>query len=318
MLCAVPALRALRAGFPKAKIVLIGLPHAYDVTARFPQYVDKIIEVPGWPGLPEREPDFSRIPAFLAEAVSQWFDLALQMHGSGVITNQLTCLLGANAAYGFHERGQWCPDPQRFLPFLDGERETERLLRLVRHLGIAAEDTSLEFPLTPEEQGTADALAASHGLEPGRYVCLHSGASTPERRWPPERFAAVADALAEAGLTAVITGADEEAAETAAMRKSMRAQAVDLTGQTTLATLAGVVRQARLVVCNDTSVSHIAAALGVPSVVVFTASDPRRWAPADGETHRAVVADPANPAEADSSVLAEALSLLERGHVHAA
>jgi hypothetical protein len=109
------------------------------------------------------------------------------------------------------------------------------------------------------------------------------------RRWPVERFAAVADTLADAGLRVVITGSQDERDLAAALRARLRAPALDLSGATDLGTVAALVRGARLVVCNNTGVSHLAAALRVPSVVlIHDAREIARWAPLDAQLHRRV------------------------------
>src|SRR5690606_6854777 len=110
-------------------------------------------------------------------------------------------------------------------------------------------------------------VAEARDLRPGEYVCIHPGARAAERRWPAERFAAVADALAEKGLRIVLTGTADESPTTAAVARWMSTPAIDLAGRTSLGAMAALLQGARLVVCNDTGISHLAAALGVPSVV---------------------------------------------------
>ena len=109
------------------------------------------------------------------------------------------------------------------------------------------------------------------------------------RRWPPEHFARVGEALAAAGLRVVLTGTTEELPLTRAVAAAMKAPSLDLAGRTNLGSLAALVQGARLLICNNTGVSHLAAALRVPSVVIFHQQSERdRWAPLDRQRHRAV------------------------------
>jgi ADP-heptose:LPS heptosyltransferase len=310
LLCAVPALRALRAALPDAEVVLVGLPWAAAFVERFADYLDGLLEFPGYPGLPERTPQVEEVPAFLAAAQQRRFDLALQMHGSGTLTNSLTVLLGARLTGGFYVPGQFCPDPDRFLPYPDLEPEVRRCLRLVEFLGVPLQGDHLEFPLGDDDYEALHAIPEARQLQPGSYVCVHPGARSADRRWPPDRFVAVADALAARGLPVVLTGAPEEAPLTAAVARAMATPLLDLAGRTSLGALAALLKGARLVVCNDTGVSHVAAAVDAPSVVIFSASEMNRWAPLDRERHRTVSAR-AGATAAD--VLAQAEDLLQVG-----
>lgn len=327
LLCAVPALRALRAALPQAHITLIGLAWARDFVARFDHYLDDFIEFPGFPGLPERTFDARAFPDFLADAHARDFDLAIQLHGSGSFVNPLVVMLGARTNAGYFFPGEYCPDPERFLPYPDGLPEARRHLALMEYLGAPADDDRAEFPLRASDHAALAAVEQAADLRPGEYVCLHAGARYPSRRWGAERYAALGDELSRLGLRVVITGSDWEVELAAAVASAMRAPALNLAGRTDLAALAALLSGARLLVSNDTGVAHVAAGLRVPSVVVVTGSDTSRWAPLDRDRHRTVshrvdcqpcehvtcpIGHPCATELTPAAVLAVARSVLER------
>jgi len=306
LLVSIPALRAIRAGLPDAELVLVGLPWAREFVTRFPHLLDGFREFPGWPGLPEREPELDRIPRFLADMQAERFDFVIQLHGSGLIANEVCGRFGAGRTAGFYPAGGHCPDPRLYLPWPDHGLELRRLLALTEFLGFPTRGEHLEFPLGDADRHRAAGLTSSC---PGRFVCVHPGASVPERRWPADRFTAVADALAARGLQVVLTGTAGERGLTAGVAAGMAAPALDLAGKTDLGVGAAVIASARLLVCNDTGVSHIAAAVGTPSVVISTDDNPARWAPPDTARHR-VLSRPGGWPEVPE-VLAPALDLLD-------
>nr|WP_155745205.1 glycosyltransferase family 9 protein [Scytonema sp. UIC 10036] len=289
LLCAVPAMRAVRFAFPEAKITLIGLVWARSFVERFSHYLDDFLEFPGYPGIPEVAPPIHKIPQFFANVQQQCFDLALQMHGSGIVSNSFSVLLGARVNAGFYQPGQYCPDPNYFLPYPADQPEVSRHLRLMEYLRIPLQGDNLEFPLWQEDFLALQQIEAIQALKKGHYICVHPGASVPERRWSKELFAAIADTIAARGFQVVLTGTAPEASLTQSIAEMMQTKPIDLAGQTSLGAMAALLSQAVLLVCNDTGVSHLAAALQVKSVVIFSNSEPNRWAPLNRDRHRIVV-----------------------------
>jgi ADP-heptose:LPS heptosyltransferase len=286
LLCAIPALRGLRRAFPLSRITLIGLPWARAIAERFHTYFDAFMPFPGFPGFPEQRCNVSALPAFFERAQSRRFDLALQLHGSGGLSNPIVAMLGARLAAGYFRPGEFCPDAERFLPWRPEDHEIHRYLALLRALGIPADDPALEFPITEEDRADLRRATVGLGLDDGNYVVVHPGSQLPSRRWHPERFAAVADELAHSGYRVVLTGVEGERHLAQRVARAMRARSIDLTGKTKLGAAAALIDGAALLVSNDTGVAHIAGALGTPSVRVSCGGDDRRWAPLDGSLHR--------------------------------
>lgn len=310
MLCAVPALRALRTALPCARITLAGLPWAEQFAFRFRHYIDDFAAFPGHPAFPEQSVQEGHIPGFYCAMRARRFDLALQMHGSGEISNRVAHAFGARLLAGFVPGESAHHDSRRFLHYPKDGAEPLRLLRLVQHLGACAGTAALEFPITEEDREALRASRLTERLDNRGYFCVHPGARHRGKCWPLPCFAQVADALAEEyGLQPVLTGSPQETDLTATLAASMRTPALDTAGPLPIGAMAALVQGARLLVCNDTGVSHIAAGLKLPSVVVFSSADIRRWAPLDRELHRCLRDPEGIGAQA---VLTQARALLDR------
>jgi ADP-heptose:LPS heptosyltransferase len=128
---------------------------------------------------------------------------------------------------------------------------------------------------------------------PGRYAVLHVGASSPLKRWPPERWSALANEVASRGLAPVWSSGPGEEALVAAVARAREHRAY--AGTLDLAQLWHLLKQADLLVAPDTGVAHLGRVVGVPTVALFGpgsatlcgAGDFWRDAP-----YRAVIVDP--------------------------
>jgi ADP-heptose:LPS heptosyltransferase len=153
--------------------------------------------------------------------------------------------------------------------------EVERGLSLVATLGYRlpqGDDGSLRV--------RGDLAADVPDLGGGGYVVVHPGASVPARAWAPERHAALVGALADGGRRVVVTGGADERSLTSMVAGGRRAGVVDLGGRVDLAGLAGVLAGAGVVVVGNTGPAHLAAAVGVPVVSLFSPVVPAvRWRP---------------------------------------
>jgi heptosyltransferase-1 len=149
----------------------------------------------------------------------------------------------------------------------------------------------IDVPLDPHaSEPTSAAIAAAGGSR--RFIVINPGAAWPNKRWPAERFGALAAALRErVGLPSLITWgpAERELAEAVA---AASAGAASLAPATSVQDLAVLMREAALVVSGDTGPLHIAAAMATPLVGLYGPTWPERngpWDPNDVVISRAGV-----------------------------
>ncbi|MDL5160542.1 glycosyltransferase family 9 protein [Actinomycetospora termitidis] len=253
---AVPALRLLRRALPDAPCVLYG-----------PAWVR---DVPGFPVLPPPAGDAPRpiddVPLH-ASGGSPSPLVLVNLHGRGPESHaRLDALVpdGAvarrigHAAPGW-DGPPWTDDPTR--------PERRRWCDLLAACGLVSPD---------EAASAADDLRLPEPPPPNvgtGVTVIHPGAAFGSKRWPVERFAAVAGALADAGHDVVVTGGADEVALT------RRVPGRDLAGRTSIGDLCRLVAHARLVIAGDTGIAHVATAYGTPSVTLFGPVGPEQWGP---------------------------------------
>jgi ADP-heptose:LPS heptosyltransferase len=159
---------------------------------------------------------------------------------------------------------------------------------VVARLGCDVSDWRLElFPDPKAEASLAIKLeqAGYRGERP--LVGINPGASAPNKRWFPERFAQVADTLLKAGITVMVLGAKSDMPQVEAMRQAMHHPPLVLAGQLSLDELILCLGQLDVLVSGDTGPAHLAAAMGTPVVGLFGPSKARHFAPI-GEQHRII------------------------------
>ncbi|MBA9006108.1 glycosyltransferase family 9 protein [Thermomonospora cellulosilytica] len=258
-LTGVPAYRALRAAHPEHETVLAA-PSALAPLARLCGAIDRLLPTGElapieWAGPPP--------------------DVGVDLHGNGPASHELVAATGARTLMVYaseaapHEKGPWWDDD---------EHEVSRWCRLLEWWDIPADprDLLLDPPDVP---------APAEGA-----VVVHPGAAGGSRRWPADRYAAVARALTDMGERVVVTGSGRERplAHEVAERAGLSADAV-LAGRTGLAELAALVSRARLVVSNDTGMAHLGFAYARPSVTLYGPVSPALWGPPPGEPQHAVL-----------------------------
>ncbi|MVW73190.1 MULTISPECIES: glycosyltransferase family 9 protein [unclassified Bordetella] len=320
MLCSVPAFRALRRAFPQARIALVGLAGAREFVQRFSAYIDELLEFPGISAFPEQAANEAALPEFYRRMRDWRADVAIQLHGSGQQSNPIVEQFGADRWVGFVPRASdEMPGARMLWP--DTLPEIERYLALLRYAGLDdANESGLEFPCSEADQAEATRLLDEHSLDPDKIVLIHAGARLASRRWPISRFSAVARGLYQEGWRVALTGTAGERDMVHALRQQAAVPVADLSGRTHLGSMAALVRTSRLLVCNDTGVSHIAAAMKTPSVVVACGSDTRRWAPLDRRRHRVLAAEvPCRPCAYETCPFGHPCALaVSAAEVHAA
>ncbi|MGN6562268.1 MAG: glycosyltransferase family 9 protein [Thermomicrobiales bacterium] len=287
MLNITPALRALRARYPAARIDVLATRVGAAGLARSPHIDDVIIfdktlfDQVGGLASPRALLAGLRFALTLRR---RRYDVLVLLHHLittwGTLKYMVLALWsGAPVRAGLDNGRGWFLTHRARDRGFGAVNERRYWLDVVATLGAVSDDERPDFTVTDADRAAAQKLL---GPTSGPVIVIHptNGPYAPKRQWAPERFAAVADRLArEHGATIVLAGVASEAERIAAVERAMATPAINLAGRTELPVLAGLLQRADLVIGNDSAVCHLAAALGTPTLAIFGPANDRAWAP---------------------------------------
>jgi len=270
---AMPTLAALRARFPRIEVTWL-VKRQWAPLVEIIRGVDRVCAVErgvrGWLG---------QVPGLRAAR----FDVVVDLQGL-FRSGAMAWLTGCGRRIGFANAREGSP----FFYTQRVEVPTASMHAVDRYL-LAAEALGAERPTEPrfdfvdrpEDRRAVESLLAGTGMLPAStWIAMNVSARWETKRWPPRQFADTADRLSQArGLPIVFIGGPAERPDSQAVISLMRRKAVDLTGQTPVGLLPGLLRRAAVLVTNDSGPMHIAAAVGTPVVALFGPTDPLRTGP---------------------------------------
>ncbi|PYS84678.1 MAG: lipopolysaccharide heptosyltransferase II [Acidobacteria bacterium] len=280
----VPALRELRRALPGAHVTLATRAWAEGIFEGA-DFIDDLL-------INKRE---TRGAGMVRGEAREWrarrFDLAVLFPNA--FAPALVAALArvpVRLGYATQGRGLLLTHPLRVPVWRAGRHEVYYYLNIVAELERLLDGSSSNEPGEPRislevserRQDFARGLLREHGARLERPLVALCPGSTNSRakRWPAERFAALADMLVErAGADVFLVGAGEELDVSLEVARGMRNRPAVLTGRTDLAQTAALLSVADLLVTNDTGPAHVAAAVGCPVVVIFGPTNPATTRP---------------------------------------
>jgi len=277
----VPFLRNLRLAEPSAYIAWVVAPGSADVVKGIP-YVDELIY---WDpvtihadsrGTHRGWKDKWR---FIRELHSRRFDkvYVLKRSLSSAIMARLS---GAPERIGFDTEGRGLLLTRR-VPYRSDRHEVENFLEVLRADGVPVADDYLEAWLSPDEERFAGEFLESRGVQPGELlVGIHPFAANQTRAWHEDNFIAVANSLQERFRVRILLfGGSKDAEGAEYLRERITPAPVMAVGATSLRQSMALLARCRLLVCNDSGVMHLGAALGLPLVAIFGPQSPVKFGP---------------------------------------
>jgi heptosyltransferase-3 len=260
VLLTTPLIRSLKRAWPEAAIDALVFEGTRGILAGNPDLAN-VIAIPERPGIRET--------VALLRRLARRYDVALSTQSGDRPT--FYAWAAGRRSVGFVEGGSLSARLKRFalwhpVTIAPGMHRVREVLRLAEPFGIPP-IAEIVAPWSPQ----------SGAAQSRPYAVIHATPMFQYKRWTGEGWRALAGALAARGLAVVATGGPGDRAELDALWSAQDVKRVD--GALSWPELAALIRGASVYVGPDTSVTHLAAATGVPTVALYGPTDPRLWGP---------------------------------------
>jgi heptosyltransferase-2 len=273
-----PAIAAVRETLSTARITVLVKPWVADLVRMHPA-VDEVLvyERPG------RHEGAGGILKLARELRARRFDAAILLQNA-IEAAIIARLAGipVRAGYSTDARGLLLTHPVRLEARIKSVHQSLYYVEMLEALGFTPSRAPLALTPTEAQRIAAEQHLARFGIAGRRpLVGMAPGAAYgPAKRWFPERFAAVADRLAERFACPVLLfGSAGDRASTEAVQSAAKTALVDIAGRTSLGDAIALIACCDLFITNDSGLMHVAGALGVPTVAVFGSTDPKTTYP---------------------------------------
>lgn len=283
VLMTTPAFRALREANPARRITLLTSPAGAEVARLVPEIDEVIVYDAPWMKATGPRSDSGPDYAMLERIGQYGFDAAVifTVYSQNPLPSAMLCYLAdipLRLAFCHENPYQlltdWVPDPE---PAQFIRHEVQRQLDLVAMIGAYTADPRLSIRPTVGAKRRVQHLLDEIGLAAdAAWLVMHTGATAPSRRYPPEGFAESARRLArDFGFQIVFTGIEAERPVIERIRELMGEQSFSLVGRLNLDEMAALLSQAPLLISNNTGPVHIAAATRTPVVDLYALTNPQ-------------------------------------------
>jgi lipopolysaccharide heptosyltransferase I len=287
---ALPALSALRKSFPDSKISWFVRPEFAPLLKNHPHLTEVILFDRKFLGKAWFNPRaFVSLLALIRRLRRSKFDVVIDLQGL-FRTASLAWLSGCKKRLGMANAREFAHIfyTHKIAQDQDCIHLVDYYLKIVQTAGArepvpsGVEGTQVQFllPVDPAAANVVNRLLITDGIKLNDYAVFVPTSAHSDKCWPLERFAALADRVStQFHLSIIATGAASEKDAIEELRNKANVPIANLAGVTSLSELVALLKAARLVVSNDTGPGHIAAALGVPVVLLFGPTNPARVHP---------------------------------------